>query len=82
MGKQKGVSVLHIYNLDSAAATENVTEEVMYGFNDLREERTDKYQSSFWFSPIPAYKLHALSQLYDKLEENLVLMKFNVPTQH
>jgi len=69
LGKQKGVSVLHIHNSDSGAATENVPEELIYSFNDLREERTDKCQSqrSFWFAPISAYKLHASSQLYDKL---------------
>jgi hypothetical protein len=61
--------VLHIHDLHSGAAKENVTEEVIYSFNDLREARTDKYQSqrSFWFVPIPSYKLHASSQLYDKL---------------
>jgi hypothetical protein len=53
--------VLHIHDLDSGAAMENVTEEVIYSFNDLREERTDKYQNQ------RSYKLHASSQLYDKL---------------
>ena len=69
MGKQRGVSVAHIHDLDFGAPTENVTGEVIYNFNALREERTDKYQSqrSFWFAPIPAYKLHASSQLYDRL---------------
>jgi len=68
LGKQKGVSVLQIHDLDSGTATKNITEEVIYSFNDLREERTGKCQSqrSFWFAPIPTYKLHASSQLYDK----------------
>jgi hypothetical protein len=53
--------MMHIHDLDSGAAMENVTEEVIYSFNDLREERTDKYQSQ------RSYKLHASSQLCDKL---------------